>query len=84
MSKTKKKTTSTKKPAAKKAAAKKAAPKKKPAPKVDKIEINIPSQDEVRDFVADTVEAFKADDFKLTPKVKNGVIARLKSWFKVS
>ena len=64
--------------------AKKPSAKKKPLPKVDKIEINVPSEEEVKDLVADTWKAIQADDFKFTPTVKKGLIARLKSWFKVS
>jgi hypothetical protein len=84
MSNNKKKSTNTKKPAAKKAAAKKAAPKKKPAPKVDKIEIDVPTQAEVKDLIVDTVDALKENNFKFTPAVKKGLVARVKSWFKVS
>lgn len=76
----KKKTTSAKKTAAKK----KSAAKKKPAPKVNKIEIDVPSQDEVKDLVADTLAEIKANDFKLTPAVKKGFLSRITAWFKVS
>lgn len=77
----KKKTPAKKKPSG---AKKKPSAKKKQLPKVDKIEIDVPSTDEVKDLVADTWKAIQADDFKLTEKTKKGVFARLKSWFKVS
>lgn len=79
MSKNKKKPVAKKKTVAKK----KAAPKKK-APVVDKVEIDIPTQEEVKELVAETFAAFKADDFKFTPKVKNGLVAKIKRWFKFS
>ncbi len=64
--------------------AKKAPAKKKQLPKVDKVEINVPTADEVKDLFADTWKAIQTDDFKLTEKTKKGVLARIKSWFKVS
>jgi nicotinate-nucleotide pyrophosphorylase len=57
---------------------------KKSLPKVEKIEIDVPTTDEVKDLVADTWKAIQADNFKLTEKTKKGVLARIKSWFKVS
>jgi hypothetical protein len=80
MSKNKKNTAKKKTSTAKK----KPAAKKKPLPKVDKIEIDVPTTDEVKDLVADTWKAIQADDFKLTEKTKKGFFARVKSWFKVS
>jgi len=72
-------------PAKKKSSgAKKAPAKKKQLPKVDKVEIDIPTADEVKDLFADTWKAIQADDFKLTEKTKKGLLARIKSWFKVS
>lgn len=63
--------------------------KKKPAakktlPKVEKIEVNVPSVDEVKNLVTDTWKAVQADDFKFTPATKKGLLSRIKSWFKVS
>ena len=69
----KKKSSGAKKPSAKKS-----------LPKVDKIEINVPSQEEVKDLVADTWKAVQADDFKFTPATKKSLLSRIKSWFKVS
>jgi len=69
----KKKSTGAKKPSAKKS-----------LPKVDKIEINVPTPDEVKDVIADTWKSIQADDFRITPATKKGLLARLKSWFKVS
>jgi len=69
----KKKSSGAKKPSAKKS-----------LPKVDKIEINVPSQEEVKDLVSDTWKAIQADDFKFTPATKKGLLSRIKSWFKVS
>jgi hypothetical protein len=79
MSKNKKKTVAKKKTPAKK----KPAPKKK-APVVDKIEIDIPTQEEVKELVTETFAALKADDFKFTPTVKKGLLSKIKRWFKVS
>lgn len=72
-------------PAKKKSSGTKKKPSaKKSLPKVDKIEINVPTQEEVKDLVADTWNSIQADDFKFTPAVKKGLFSRLKSWFKVS
>jgi len=64
---------------------KKAAPKKKKSiPKVDKIEIDVPDVEEVKVLVADTWKQIQADDFKLTKKTQQGLVSKIKSWFKVS
>jgi hypothetical protein len=68
---------------------KSATPKKKPAAKKapalpDKVEVDVPTVDEIKDLVADTFKAIQADDFKLTEKTKKGFFSRIKSWFKVS
>ena len=76
----KKKNTAKKKPST----AKKKSSTKKPLPKVDKIEIDVPTVDEVKDLVADTWKAVQADDFKFTPETKKGLLSRIKSWFKIS
>lgn len=71
-------------PAKKKSSGAKKPSAKKSLPKVDKIEINVPSQEEVKDLVSDTWKAIQADDFKFTPATKKGLLSRIKSWFKVS
>lgn len=79
MSKSKKTTPKKKSPAAK------TAPKKKKSlPKVDKIEIDVPDVEDVKVLVADTWKQIQADDFKLTKKTQQGLLAKVKSWFKVS
>jgi len=69
-------------PAKKKSSGAKKPSAKKSLPKVDKIEINVPSQEEVKDLVNDTWKAIQTQKF--TPEVKKGLLARVKSWFKVS
>lgn len=76
----KKKTPAKKKPST----AKKKPSAKKKLPKVDKVEIDVPSADEVKDLVSDTWKAIQADNFKVTEKTKKGFFARLKFWVKVS
>jgi len=76
---------SKKKTSSKKASTAKKKPAPKKTPKVpSKIEVEVPTVDEVKDFVADTVNAVKDNNWQITPAVKKGFFARLKSWFKVS
>lgn len=58
--------------------------KKKPAVKKipDKIEIDIPTVEEVKDVITDTFKAVQADNWNITPAVKKGFVTRVKSWFK--
>jgi hypothetical protein len=78
-----KKKTSSKKPST--AKKKPSTAKKKPANKVpQKIEVDVPTVDEVKDLVSDTLNAVKDNNWQITPAVKKGFLARVKSWFKVS
>jgi len=75
----KKKTSAKKKSnSAKKPSAKKSLPKK-----VEKIQITVPTPEEVKDIVTDTWKAFSTQG-KFTPEAKKGLLARIKSWWKVS
>ena len=71
----KKKTPAVKKPVAKKKAA---------SLNVKRVEIDVPTADEVKDLVSDTLAELQRNNFKVNDKVKKGLFARVKSWFKVS
>jgi hypothetical protein len=71
--------------AKKKAPVKKAAAKKKTAPRsIKKVEIDVPTTDEVKDLLSDTLAELQRSNFKVDDKLKKGFLARVKSWFKVS
>ena len=71
--------------AKKKTPAKKSVAKKKAAPiSVKRVEIDVPTVDEVKDLVSDTLAELQRNNFKVNDKVKKGLFARVKSWFKVS
>ena len=70
-------------PAKKKSNGAKKPSAKKSLPKVEKIEITVPTPEEVKDIVSDTWKAFSTQG-KFTPEVKKGLLARIKSWWKVS
>ena len=71
----KKKTPAVKKPVAKKKAA---------SLNVKRVEIDVPTADEVKDLVSDTLAELQRNNFKVNDKVKKGLFTRVKSWFKVS
>ena len=71
----KKKTPAAKKPVAKKKAA---------SLNVKRVEIDVPTADEVKDLVSDTLAELQRNNFKVNDKVKKGLFTRVKSWFKVS
>jgi hypothetical protein len=83
---TNKKTTHKKPVAAKKkAAAKKPVAKKKASsPSVKRVEIDVPTADDVKDLVSDTLAELQRNNFKVDDAIKKGFFARVKSWFKVS
>ena len=70
--------------AKKKAPAKKAAAKKTAPRSIKKVEIDVPTTDEVKDLLSDTLAELQRSNFKVDDKLKKGFLARVKSWFKVS
>lgn len=76
----KKSTSAKKKPAAKKTSVQNAAA----AIQGKKIQIDVPTVDEVKDVLADTFSESQKNNFKLTAATKKGFLGRIKSWFKVS
>ena len=70
--------------AKKKAPAKKTAAKKTAPRSIKKGEIDVPTTDEVKDLLSDTLAELQRSNFKVDDKLKKGFLARVKSWFKVS
>ena len=63
---------------------KKTPAKKKTSPtSVKRVEIDV-TTDDVKDLVAGTFAELQRNNFKVNDKVKKGLFARVKSWFKVS